>query len=314
VGAAPREPLLDPRLFRLRGFGTGSAGLFIMFLAMFGFFLVAMQFLQLILGYSPLKAAVALLPQMLVVMPLSAVAAPLSERLGHRYMTAAGLIVAAAGMAGLATLTADSGYWHFLAAMMVVSVGIGVAMTPATTAIVTALPPAKQGVASAVNDTAREVGGALGIAVLGSAFNTAYRGEITDHLGDLGPQDAGNAREAPALSFEIARRLGDDGQGLLVATQKAFESGMRAAVLTSAGLFVLAALSTWWRGENATAASVSHSDEGFGDVDVELMADDEPHRAFSAAVEQAMGHARGVGPSDHQLGRHGELGQGGIEH
>jgi len=255
------NPLLDPRLFRLRGFGTGSAGLFIMFLAMFGFFLVAMQFLQLILGYSPLKAAVALLPQMLVMLPLSAAAAQLSERFGQRRMTAAGLLVAAAGMALLATLTASSGYWHFFAGMMIVSVGIGLAMTPATTAIVASLPPSKQGVASAVNDTAREVGGALGIAILGSAFNTAYRSGITDHLGGLSAQDATNAREAPALSFDVANHLGDNGHGLIVATQNAFESGLRSAVLISAALFAAAALYTWWRGQDAAPAIAADDDE-----------------------------------------------------
>jgi hypothetical protein len=172
-------------------------------------------------------------------------------------MTAAGLLVAAVGMAVLATLTAGSGYWHFFAGMMIVSVGIGLAMTPATTAIVASLPPAKQGVASAVNDTAREVGGALGIAILGSAFNTAYRSGITDHLGDLGARDATNAREAPALSFDIANRLGDGGGNLLTATQSAFESGLRAAVLISAALFALAALYTWWRGQDATPATAT---------------------------------------------------------
>ena len=255
------NPLLDPRLFRLRGFGTGSAGLFIMFLAMFGFFLVAMQFLQLILGYSPLKAAVALLPQMVVMLPLSAVAAQLSERFGQRRMTATGLLVAAVGMATLATLSAGSGYWHFFVGMMIVSVGIGLAMTPATTAIVNSLPIAKQGVASAVNDTAREVGGALGIAILGSAFNTAYRSGIADHLDGLTAQDATNAREAPALSFDVARGLGDNGHGLLVATQNAFESGLRAAVLISAALFALAALYTWWRGQDAAPAITADLDD-----------------------------------------------------
>jgi EmrB/QacA subfamily drug resistance transporter len=255
------NPLLDPRLFRLRGFGTGSAGLFIMFLAMFGFFLVAMQFLQLILGYSPLKAAVALLPQMLVMLPLSTAAASLSVRFGQRRMTAAGLLLAAVGMAVLATLTADSGYWHFFVGMMVVSVGIGLAMTPATTAIVASLPPAKQGVASAVNDTAREVGGALGIAILGSAFNTAYRSGITDHVGGLGAQDAHDAREAPALSFDVARRLGDQGDGLLTATQGAFESGLRSAVLIAAGLFAAAALYTWWRGQDPAPTPAADAED-----------------------------------------------------
>ena len=245
------QPLLDPRLFRLRGFGTGAASLFVMFLAMFGFFLVSMQFLQLILGYSPLKAAVALLPQMVVMMPLSAYAAHLSTKVGQRRLCTLGLLIGALGMAWFVTLDAQSSYWEFLFGMMVLSVGIGFAMTPATTAIVSSLPPAKQGVASAVNDTAREVGGALGVAVLGSAFNTAYRGRISEHLDTLRlpAKVADGAREAPAVAFDHAHELGGvRGADLTAATQLAFESGLRAAVIISAALFALGALYTWWRG------------------------------------------------------------------
>ena len=263
------RPLLDPRLFRLRGFGTGSAALLIMFLAAFGFFLVSMQFLQLILGYSPLKAAVALLPQMLVMIPLATFAASLSMRVGQRRLTTLGLVVGAVGMASFVTLDAHSSYWQFLPCMLLVFVGIGLAMTPATTAIVNSLPVAKQGVASAVNDTAREVGGALGVAVLGSAFNTAYRSGITEHLGGLSSGDAEGAREAPAIAFRIARGLGAEGNRLTVATQNAFESGLRAAVLISATLFALAALYTWWRGQDAAPAPETDDDL---DVEAELLA------------------------------------------
>src|SRR5262249_4122196 len=128
------EPLLDPRLFRLPGFGTGAAGIFVMFLAMFGFFLVAMQFLQLILGYSPLKAAVGLLAQMVLMMPLATIAAPLSLKVGQRRLCTIGLLVGAAGMAWFVLLDAHSSYWQFLVGMLVLSTGIGLAMTPATTA------------------------------------------------------------------------------------------------------------------------------------------------------------------------------------
>jgi EmrB/QacA subfamily drug resistance transporter len=244
-----REPLLDPRLFKLPGFGTGAAGLFVMFMAMFGFFLVAMQFLQEILGYSPLKAAVALLPQMVLMMPLAAIAAPLSLRVGQRRLCSLGLLVSAVGMLWFVTLDAGSSYWEFLFGMLVLSVGMGLAMTPATTAIVGSLPLAKQGVASAVNDTAREVGGALGVAVLGSAFNTAYRGRITGHLDGLPADVAEGARQGPAIAFERAHDLGGRaGADLTTVAQHAFESGLRAAVLISAALFALGALYTWWKG------------------------------------------------------------------
>jgi EmrB/QacA subfamily drug resistance transporter len=242
------QPLLDPRLFMLRGFGTGSAGLFIMFLAMFGFFLVSIQFLQLILGYSPLKAAVALLPQALLMMPIAAIAAPLSMRVGQRRLCTIGLFVGAIGMASLVALDENSSYWQFLASMLTLSVAIGLSMTPATTAIVNSLPIAKQGVASAVNDTAREVGVAVGVAVVGSAFNVAYRNSISDHLGGLSPETAQGAREAPAIALQSAESLGQRGVELTEACYNAFVSGLQSAVLLSAGLLALAAVFTWWRG------------------------------------------------------------------
>jgi EmrB/QacA subfamily drug resistance transporter len=257
------KPLLDPRLFRLRGFGTGSAGLFLMFLAMFGFMLVAMQFLQLILGYSPLKSAVALLPQVALMIPLAAFAAQLSVRVGQRRLTTIGLFVAAAGMLWFMALDAGSSYWEFLAGMMVLSVGMGLAMTPATTAIINALPLAKQGVASAVNDTTREVGGAIGVAVISSSFNTAYRADIEGSLDGLGlPAGvAEGAHESPAIALETARTLGERGVDLTTAAHQAFESGLRAAGLIAAALLAIGALYTWWRGPAAYGAPALDEDE-----------------------------------------------------
>jgi EmrB/QacA subfamily drug resistance transporter len=262
------DPVLDPRLFRLRGFGTGSAGLFIMFLAMFGFFLVSTQFLQLILGYSPLKAAVALLPQMVVMMPIAILAAPLSLKVGQRRLCTIGLFVGAVALISFSRLDADSSYWQFLGSVLLLSVAIGLSMTPATTAIVNSLPVTKQGVASAVNDAAREIGVAVGVAALGTAFNIAYRNDIRDHLAGLPSSVADGAREAPAIAFQGAARLAPDrGADLVVATENAFSSGLRAAMLLSAALLVLAALYTWWRapsrGESAVAATDADEQAAF---------------------------------------------------
>ena len=249
-----RDPLLDPRLFRLPGFGTGAASIFIMFMAMFGFFLVSIQFLQLILGYTPLAASIGLLPQMLLIMPLAAFAAQLSLKVGQRRLTALGLLIGAIGMLWFVTIGADSNYLQFLVGMLLVSVGIGLGMTPATMAIVGSLPAAKQGVASAVNDTAREVGAAVGVAVLGSAFNTAYRNEITPNLGGYSTDVADAAREAPAAAFDRARELGSAGAPLRTATENAFASGLHTAVVVSAVLLGLGALYTWWRGPRTVEA------------------------------------------------------------
>src|SRR4029077_13610188 len=109
----PAEPLLDPRLFKHRGFATGSASLFLQFFAMFGFFFVSLQFLEIVLGYSTLTPAAALMPMAVIMLPLSAISGTLSEKYGHKLIGGAGLVVSAAGFGLFATLNPDSGYFAF---------------------------------------------------------------------------------------------------------------------------------------------------------------------------------------------------------
>jgi EmrB/QacA subfamily drug resistance transporter len=242
------HPLLDPRLFRYRGFAVGSASLLVLFVALFGLFLVILQYLQLMLGYSALKSAVSLLPLTFLMIPISASAAPLSMRYGMKLVSGVGLALTGAGMVAFATLDASSGYSALLAAQLILGVGIGLAMTPATNAIVSSLPTAKQGVASAVNDTTREIGTALGIALMGSMFNTGYRHAIDGHLAGLPADVARQAREAPALALNAADRLAAGGDALAAAARAAFTSGMRLSMLIGAALLLGAAAYVWFRG------------------------------------------------------------------
>jgi Na+/melibiose symporter-like transporter len=245
------EPLLDPRLFKHRGFATGSASLFLQFFAMFGFFFVSLQFLQLVLGYSTFESALALLPMSLVILPISAVAGTMSEKYGHRLVGGIGLAVSAIGFALFATLGTGSGFFVFMLVTIVIGVGAALAMTPATNAIVASLPRAKQGVASAVNDTSRELGAAFGVAVLGSAFNTGYRNSIDGHLTGLPSAIAKQAREAPAIAVQLAGKV-PGGGSLADAAREAFTTGMRYAVLVGMGLLLLGALFVWFRGASST--------------------------------------------------------------
>ena len=144
----------------------------------------------------------ALLPLSALMIPISTAAAPLSMRYGMKVVSGAGLALTAGGMLAFSTLDAGSGFGGVLVAQVILAVGIGLAMTPATNAIVSSLPPAKQGVASAVNDTTREIGTALGIALMGSMFTTGYRGAIDGDLGGLPADVADQAREAPGLALD----------------------------------------------------------------------------------------------------------------
>src|SRR5215207_7791988 len=176
--------------------------------------MVGLQFLQLMLGYSPIHSAVCLLPLGFVVMPLSRAAPHVVDRFGQRAVMSSGLAMLGAGLAILAQLDADSTYWHFVAGLVVFGVGMAFTSTPATTAIVTSLPRGKQGVGSAVNDVSRELGSALGIAVLGSLFSTGYSDSVSTATATLGPEAAHAANESAGAALAIAAKLGDAGHEL----------------------------------------------------------------------------------------------------
>jgi len=153
----------------------------------------------------------------------------------------------------------------------VIAAGMALAMTPATNAIVSSLPLAKQGVASAVNDTARELGGAFGIAMVGSAFNIGYRGEIDARLGSVPAEVAEGAKESPAIALDASRALGDAGTALADAAREAFMVGMRWSVVLGAALLLTGAAYVWLRGASvATEDDEDVLDRADGDPDVEI--------------------------------------------
>ena len=198
-------------------------------------------------GTARLEAALALLPMSIVILPIAAVAGTMSEKYGHRLVGGAGLAISGVGFALFATLGTGSGFWPFVLVTIVIGAGAALAMTPATNAIVASLPRAKQGVASAVNDTARELGAAFGVAVLGSAFNIGYRHDIDADLSRFPAGVAHQAREAPAIAVALSRQI-PGGEALAAAAREAFTTGMRYAVLVGAGLLVVGALFVWFRG------------------------------------------------------------------
>ena len=234
--------MLDPRNFLRSGFSAGSLSITVQFFAAFGFLFLALPYLQLVQGYSPLHASAALLPMALVVIPLSRVSPRLAGRFGVRVVGATGLALMATGFVVLATLELDASYWHFLAGLLPFGAGMALAGAPATTAIVASLPRAKQGVASAVNDVSRELGGALGIAVLGSLFNSGYRGEITSHTDTLSPAFADTATTSLAAAQQVGVQLGAPGQALILHAQSAFLHGFEQALLAGAAVLLLGAV------------------------------------------------------------------------
>lgn len=242
------EPMLDPRLFALRGFSAGTLSITAQFFAAFGFFFTALQYLQFVVGLSPLQAAVRLLPLPFVLIPLARRAPLIAARVGFRRVGPLGLLLMATGFVVIATLDVELNYAVFVAGLVLFGAGMGLAGTPATTAITQSLPPSKQGVASAVNDTARELGSALGIAVLGSALNQAYRDGLTETVASLPEQIAERVLSSIAFTASPAvAQLGERGQALVEAARQAFMDGVSRALVTAAVVLVLAAVAVYLR-------------------------------------------------------------------
>jgi Na+/melibiose symporter-like transporter len=242
------HPLLDPRLFRNRRFAAGSVSVTLQFLVFFGFIFVAMQYLQLVRGDSPLVAAVSVLPMAAALVPATRLTPRLVARAGVRRPWVVGLVLVAAGMAVLSRLDADSSYWLVVAGLLPLGAGMGLAMTPATTEITDALPKALQNVGSAMNDLSRELGGALGIAVLGSVLSAGYRGNL-DLPAGLPPKAAGAAHASLAGAQAVG---GPVAQG----ARSAFVAGLHQALGTGAGVALAAAVivALLLRGVTATRA------------------------------------------------------------
>jgi EmrB/QacA subfamily drug resistance transporter len=237
------EPLLDPRLFARRGFSTGVVSISLQFFVFFGFVFVIIQYLQLVLDYSPLQAGLALLPMGMAIGAVSRRVPHLVEKAGRRPLALAGLLMMATAMTLLSTLDEGSSYWLVLAGIVPVGVGMALAMAPATTDIVAAVPLHKQGVASATNDAAREVGGTLGIAVLGSVLNDQYRAGVAAAAPDSAPDGlVDTAQESLGAALGIAARLGERGDALGEGARTAFVDGLAVAFLGSASLLVLCAV------------------------------------------------------------------------
>ena len=236
------EPMLDPRLFRLRGLSAGSLTIMVQFFAAFGFFFIIIQYLQYVTNRSPLEAAVALLPLPFVLLPVARNAPRVAERVGFRRLGPVGLVSMAIGFALLSRLDAASPYWFFAIGLVLFAFGMGLAGTPATTAITASLSMRKQGVASALNDTARELGSALGIAILGSALNQHYRDAMADSVVNLPPQIADRVLSSIAFTGSPAvSQLGDAGRQLVARAQDAFVGGVTDAVLIGSAILLVAA-------------------------------------------------------------------------
>ncbi|MGW0022139.1 MFS transporter [Rhodococcus sp. NPDC003382] len=234
------SPLLDLSLFAERTFSTAVAANLLSVFALAGVLFFGSQYLQLVLDVSPLTAGLLMLPGTAASALGSLAAGPLTRRLPIGGVLAGSLAAAAAGAGALLALGADGGAGVFVAGFTVVGAGVGVALTLTTDLVVAAAPPDRAGAASAVSETAYELGMALGVAVLGSVVSATYQGRLAElFVSTEGLDTLGNL-------VETARHLPESAAGaLLVEGREAFVAGMHGASAATAVILAVTALFAW---------------------------------------------------------------------
>ena len=237
-----RQPLLDVRLFADPNFATGVAAIVILFGATFGFFYLGIQYVQQIMGYSPLTTAIAFGPLMVPLGIFSALSFWYVPKLGLRLVLFIGTLLMAVGFACMHGLDLHSTYLEFAWPTLILATGIGMCTAPTTSAIMGAVPDEKQGVASAVNDTSREMGGALGIAVAGSILAGRYSHELAPKLAGFPAPVRGPATDSLAKAVEVAAKLGPQGRQLAEVSKAAFMTALHASTIVMAVIVGIAAI------------------------------------------------------------------------
>ena len=236
------EPMLDIRFFRNPAFSTATGGMILVFLGMYGILFLLTQYFQLVLGFSPLGAALRLLPMTPIMLIVSPQTPRLSARFGAHRVVGAGMLLVAAGFAMFAAISTSTGYFYIVASLLPFVVGISLTMSPMTASIMSAVPARRAGAGSAMNDATRELGAALGVAVLGSLAASKYASQLSTVTAGLPAAARHQARSSLTDALQVAGRLP---HGASVAMEHgakvAFVDGIHVACIAGTGLAVIAA-------------------------------------------------------------------------
>jgi hypothetical protein len=233
--------MLQMSFFRNPRFSAASASITLVFFAMFGTVFLIAQYLQFVLGFSPFEAGLRVMPvaTLIVAAPLSA---RLTEKVGSKIVVTTGLVIVAIALTVISGVEVDGGYGRVALALSIMGFGMGMTMAPATDSIMGSLPLAKAGVGSAMNDTTRQVGGALGVAVLGSVLASTYSAAMTPLVTALPPPAAELALDSVGGAARVAAEIGEAGAALVRAAASAFVDGMGNAALVAAGVALAGAM------------------------------------------------------------------------
>ncbi|MGN6245756.1 MAG: MFS transporter [Motilibacteraceae bacterium] len=234
------HPMLDVTLFADRRFSGASGAVTLTFFSLFGFIFLITQYFQFVRGYGALSTGARILPVAVCIAVASVVGARLAPRIGTRAVVTTGLVLFGSAFAWISVIDVDAPYATVVVPQMVLmGLGMGLISIPATESILLVLPPARAGVGSAVNDATRELGGTLGVAVVGSVFSSVYAAQLADAAGRLLP---GPALAAAQDSVGAGVALGAGSAQVAQAVRDAFMAGLHSSSLLVGVVCFLGAL------------------------------------------------------------------------
>jgi EmrB/QacA subfamily drug resistance transporter len=242
-------PMLDVRVFRNPRFTGASVAVSAVYFCLFGTIFLVTQHMQVLLGYGTLAAGIRTLPVAVVLMIVANLTPRIVARMGPKVPIVGGLLVVAVSQLARIASTPDTGYPLIFIGQVIFAAGMGLLVAPATASIMGSLPPERAGVGSAMNDTTRQVGGALGVAVMGSVAAATYRNALDDRLAPVGlPARAlATARESLGSALHVASGSGGGRTSQLVsdAGRASFITGLRWASLVAIVVALVGAATAW---------------------------------------------------------------------
>ncbi|NUP44315.1 MAG: MFS transporter, partial [Streptomyces sp.] len=236
------HPSLDVTYFKNKVFSAAMAAIALVFFALMGVTFFAVFYTQSVRGYSPLQSGLLMLPLAAAQMIFAPRARLVVDRFGNKVTTGVGLLLLAGMLAAFAGFEADTPIWVLEVVFFLMGAGMAHVMTPTSVVIMQALPREKAGSASALSNTFRQVGGALGIAVLGSVLSTAYRTGIEGKLGHLPAGLRETAGESIEATLGVAAKLGPQGRALVTPANDAFLHAMHVTALCGTVVAILGAV------------------------------------------------------------------------
>jgi DHA2 family multidrug resistance protein-like MFS transporter len=253
-------PSLDVKLFANRQFSASVSMIGLVFFAAMGAMFFSAFYLQLVRGYGPLFSGALFVPFAAAQLVFAPRSAAMVKRFGPKIVSTTGLLLVAAGLAGWVFIEATTPIWVVGALFFVMGVGMANVMPPATESIMAALPREKAGVGSAVSNTIRQVGGALGVAALGAVLSSVYRDDLVGNV-------PAAARESIAGAYGVAEGAGAAGPALIQNANAAFMSAVHYASIGSTIFAVLGAVVAviWLPGKRVAAAPAPTSAEGLAE-------------------------------------------------